>query len=255
MKITNIQKKRIKLYSIVLALSILLASCIASINYLNSMSNTNFNKSNDSVDRQLSKCYINCSSIFSSPHKSIMIDYESFNQKLDLAIAENTEKIRLVEEAERIELARIEAELIKVEAEKKRHREELEKERLRRQEEKKKQVAVVSRGSKEAFGQWIQFEATYYGSDCYKCSGKTAYGINVQSTIYHNGLRIIAVDPNVIPLGSIVEVKTPNEAFKAIAGDTGGRINGFIIDVLVESEAASIKYGRHPVQVRILKSK
>lgn len=130
----------------------------------------------------------------------------------------------------------------------------LEKERLRRLEKKKKEAQVVSRGNNETFGQWIQFEGTYYGADCYKCSGKTAWkSIDVRNTIYYNGLRVIAVDPNVIPLGSIVEVRTPNETFKAIAADTGGKIKGYIVDILVESEAASAKYGRHAVQVRILK--
>ncbi|MFJ7731151.1 3D domain-containing protein [Lysinibacillus sp. NPDC097231] len=70
--------------------------------------------------------------------------------------------------------------------------------------------------------EWKNFHATYYGNDCRGCSGITATGINVQETIYFKNLRIVAVDPTIIPLGTIVEIKTPNERFRAIAADKGG---------------------------------
>lgn len=240
------------MYAITLALLILIASSIVSINRLNNSSDTNFNKSNDSVDRQLSKCYINCSSNYSSSQKGSMIDYKTFKEDLNLAIAENAKKVRLAEEAKRIELARAEAERAKAEAEKK-HREELEKERLRRQEEKKKQVPAVSR-SNEKTVQWIQFEATYYSAFCNTgCTGVTALGWNVSNTILHDGHRVIAVDPSIIPLGSLVHVKTPNETFYALAGDTGGSIKQYRIDILVDSTKTAYSLGRHPVQVRVIK--
>src|SRR5690625_1824147 len=67
------------------------------------------------------------------------------------------------------------------------------------------------------------FEATYYTAFCPTgCTGVTATGIDVSNSIYHEGKRIIAVDPSVIPLGAIVKVTTPNKSFEAVAADTGG---------------------------------
>ncbi|EON72854.1 SPBc2 prophage-derived protein YorM [Lysinibacillus sphaericus OT4b.31] len=99
---------------------------------------------------------------------------------------------------------------------------------------------------------WMQFNASYYGSDCTGCSGITATGINVRETIHYNGLRIVAVDPTVIPLGTIVEINTPYESFRAISADTGGAIKGYKLDILVESERVATRYGRHNVQLRVV---
>lgn len=180
----------------------------------------------------------------------------------------DTEFNRLKEE----ERKRIEAEQRRIEAERKARLEaiakekarlaEIERQRIakakaeeaRKQEQQKQQQVVVSRGDVAAQGgDWMTFRATYYGADCGGCSGKTATGIDVRNTIYSNGLRVIAVDPSIIKLGSIVEVKTPNETFRAIAGDTGGAIKGYRTDILVESEARATQFGTHTVYIRILK--
>lgn len=89
----------------------------------------------------------------------------------------------------------------------------------------------------------IKVIATHYGSNCAGCSGITATGDNVKNSIYVNGLRVIAVDPNVIPLRTVVTVTTPYGTFKALTSDTGGAIKGNKIDILVESEQESNKYG------------
>ncbi|MCS1382559.1 3D domain-containing protein [Lysinibacillus sphaericus] len=99
---------------------------------------------------------------------------------------------------------------------------------------------------------WMQFNASYYGPDCNGCSGITVTGINVHETYYYNGMRIVAVDPKVISLGTIVEIRTPYESFIAIAADKGGAIKGFKLDILVESEKIATQYGRHAVQLRIV---
>lgn len=99
---------------------------------------------------------------------------------------------------------------------------------------------------------WFTMEATYYGPDCKGCTGITKTGLDVRETIYSKGHRIIAVDPSVIKLGSIIEVQTPNESFKAVAGDIGGDIKRNRIDILVASEEFAKPLGRHNVQMRIL---
>lgn len=95
----------------------------------------------------------------------------------------------------------------------------------------------------------ITMEATYYTADCYGCSGITAAGYDVRGTIYADGYRVIAVDPSVIPLGSIVYVQTPFEEFYAIAADVGGAINGYRVDILAGTYWEAITKGRHFVTI------
>jgi len=163
------------------------------------------------------------------------------------------ERLRL-EELERQRLERLEKiRLAKIEEAKK-----LEQQRKLEEERKKKeqQQLQVSRGQKEFShndgGNWMTFEATYYGSNCYKCSGIGASGVDLRNGIYYGNYRIIATDPKVIPLWTIVEIITPTEKFKAISLDTGGKIKSRKIDVLVQSEEVSKSYGIHNVQLRII---
>src|SRR5699024_12426401 len=96
-------------------------------------------------------------------------------------------------------------------------------------------VARLVVSDDKADAQTFNVETTYYTADCYGCIGITAYGYDVRDTIYAEGYRVVAVDPWVIPLGSILYVETPYESYYAIAGDVGGGISGFSIDVLVGS--------------------
>ncbi|MET3683772.1 uncharacterized protein YabE (DUF348 family) [Alkalibacillus flavidus] len=115
---------------------------------------------------------------------------------------------------------------------------------------KSQQVQLAS--SSSSSGGFQTFTATKYTADCSGCSGITATGVDVRNTIYYNGMRVIAVDPSVIPLYSTVEVKYPSGSFKAIALDTGGAINGRKIDILTNSTSDAYRWGRRSVQVRVL---
>lgn len=110
-----------------------------------------------------------------------------------------------------------------------------------------KLVATGNSSAPSGSGKVLTMEATGYGADCSGCSGITATGINIKN---NPNMKIISVDPNVIPLGSRVWVEGYGEA---IAGDTGGAIKGNRIDVLLPSEAyAAQHWGRRTVQVKIL---
>ncbi len=81
------------------------------------------------------------------------------------------------------------------------------------------------------------------------------YGGRVLTAMGHDltanpNMKMIAVDPKVIPLGSKVWVEGYGEA---IAGDTGGAIKGNRIDILLGSDSAAQKWGRKTVKVKILK--
>lgn len=189
------------------------------------------------------------------------IKEEEFQAEKDRRIkAQNV--IREREIAERKKQEEIEKQRLAAEAEKKRLAEverlrlaKLEEERAKKREEEKKEVQVVSRSqSYEGSGNWTTYEATYYSPYCTGCSGTTAAGMNARASIYHEGMRMIAVDPNRIPLYSIVKVQTPHETFTAIAADTGGAIKGSRVDILVGSKDVAYSLGRHNVKIQVIRS-
>ncbi|MFD3446582.1 3D domain-containing protein, partial [Microbacteriaceae bacterium 4G12] len=74
----------------------------------------------------------------------------------------------------------------------------------------------------------------------------TAAGYNIRK---NPNMKLIAVDPKIIPLGKKVWVEGYGEA---IAGDTGGAIKGYRIDVLLPSNKQADQWGRKQVKVRVL---
>ncbi|NCU28676.1 MAG: hypothetical protein EOM85_03350 [Candidatus Moranbacteria bacterium] len=90
------------------------------------------------------------------------------------------------------------------------------------------------------------FTATHYCS-CAKCcgteTGKTATGTQATAE------RTIAVDPEIIPLGSKVIIN--NKIY--IAEDTGGAIKGNRIDIYCESHQEALELGVKKVKVYLIK--
>ena len=74
----------------------------------------------------------------------------------------------------------------------------------------------------------------------------TATGINIKE---NPNIKLIAVDPKIIPLGKKVWVEGYGVA---IAGDTGGAIINHKIDVLMPNSAEARKWGRKTVKIEIL---
>lgn len=95
-------------------------------------------------------------------------------------------------------------------------------------------------------GKEFVMQATAYTANCNGCSGYTATGINLNA---NPNAKVIAVDPNVIPLGSKVWVEGYGTA---IAGDTGGSIRGNRIDAHVPNKGAAQQFGRRTVRVKVL---
>jgi 3D (Asp-Asp-Asp) domain-containing protein len=88
--------------------------------------------------------------------------------------------------------------------------------------------------------------ATAYTAYCDGCSGTTYTGIDL---VKNPNQKVIAVDPDVIPLGSKVYVEGYGTA---IAADIGSAINGHRIDVFIPSESKAFKWGVKEVDVTIL---
>ncbi|WP_368504142.1 peptidoglycan-binding protein [Alkalihalophilus sp. As8PL] len=92
----------------------------------------------------------------------------------------------------------------------------------------------------------FEMEATAYTAYCEGCSGVTATGIDLRE---NPNQKVVAVDPSVIPLGSRVHVEGYGEA---IAGDTGGAIQGNKVDLFMPSQDDAINFGRQTVTVTVL---
>ena len=94
-------------------------------------------------------------------------------------------------------------------------------------------------------GKVLYMESTAYSYTEPGSSYYTALGIDLRQNS-----QVVAVDPNVIPLGTLVEVEGYGIA---LAADTGGAIKGNILDVHLGSVEACRQWGRRfNVKVTIL---
>ena len=90
----------------------------------------------------------------------------------------------------------------------------------------------------------MSIQSTGYSTQEPGLSTRTATGIDLRVNP-----RVIAVDPSVIPLGSLVEIQGLGIY---VAGDTGGAINGRIIDIHFSTVSQAMSWGRRTVNVRII---
>ncbi|PEJ08801.1 cell wall-binding protein EntC [Bacillus wiedmannii] len=113
-------------------------------------------------------------------------------------------------------------------------------------------VAKETETSTPSSSRELQVVATAYTADPLENGYKA--GDQVKSAMGHNltanpNMKLIAVDPSIIPLGSKVWVEGYGVA---IAGDTGGAIKGHKIDVLMPDKGTSSNWGRKTVTVKVL---
>jgi 3D (Asp-Asp-Asp) domain-containing protein len=91
-----------------------------------------------------------------------------------------------------------------------------------------------------ADNEMINFHATAY---CLK--GRTASGI-------HTRPGVIAADPSVLPLGTVVHLRAGRYTGTYTVMDTGGRIKGRRVDVYVPTYREAIEFGRRPVKIKVI---
>lgn len=121
---------------------------------------------------------------------------------------------------------------------------------------KDKQDKVVAVGTKDPADQastanansGIEYavNATAYTAYCGGCSGHTATGINL---LANPNIKVIAVDPSIIPLGTKVYVEGYGYA---VAADTGSAIRGYKIDVFFSSTADALRWGNRRIKIKVL---
>lgn len=92
-----------------------------------------------------------------------------------------------------------------------------------------------------------EFKLTAYCT-CSKCCGHWADGITYTGTQATAG-RTIAVDPDVIPLGSTVIIN----GAEYVAEDIGGAIKGNRIDVLFNTHQEALEFGVQYADIKIQK--
>ena len=164
--------------------------------------------------------------------------------------SEDIKKEAIRRELEKKRLEELRQRQLEIERQKELERQKIEAQRI---QEQKRKAELAAKQQNTYQSNAITFTASHYISTCNGCSGVTATGYNVKNTIYYQGYRIVAVDPSIIPLNSIVEVSTPYGTFKAIAADKGGAIKGKKLDVLVSSYNEAVKLGVVKAQVRVIK--
>ena len=91
--------------------------------------------------------------------------------------------------------------------------------------------------------QMMSMEATAYLPTDGSAEGLTAMGIPAT-------YGIVAVDPDIIPLGTRVYIPGYGEA---LAADTGGAIYGYKIDLCMEDYYRAMDFGRRTINVFVLK--
>ena len=86
----------------------------------------------------------------------------------------------------------------------------------------------------------VEFAATAY---CLK--GRTASGIDAKP-------GMIAADPRVLPLGTVVHLRAGSYTGTYTVTDTGGRIRGRRVDVYVPTHREAVQFGRRQVKIKVL---
>ena len=101
-------------------------------------------------------------------------------------------------------------------------------------------VACIAEGASR--GKWMRFQATAYSRE-----GQTASGTQTREG------RTAAGDPDVLPLGTKVQVRGAG-AYSGtyVVSDSGRKIQGREIDIFIDAPAEAKKFGKKPVWVRVI---
>ena len=99
---------------------------------------------------------------------------------------------------------------------------------------------VVNLPGEGNIGDFQDFHATAY---CLK--GRTASGATTQQ-------GMIAADPRVLPLGTVVHIRAGSYTGTYTVTDTGSRIKGRVVDVYVPTYKEAKQFGRRQVKIKVI---
>lgn len=86
-----------------------------------------------------------------------------------------------------------------------------------------------------------KFKAT-----AYSLRGRTASGIET-------GPGVVAADPRVLPLGSLIEIKAGSYSGVYTVHDTGSAVKGNMVDVWMPSSKEARRFGRRSIKLHVLR--
>jgi 3D (Asp-Asp-Asp) domain-containing protein len=92
----------------------------------------------------------------------------------------------------------------------------------------------------------VAVPAQDYTATAYSLNGRTASGEHVRR-------GIIAADPRVLPLGSVVKLHAGSYTGIYHVKDTGGKIKGRRIDIYMPSTTEARRFGRQAVRIEVLR--
>ena len=108
---------------------------------------------------------------------------------------------------------------------------------------------IVKIGTNEKLAEKEDTQLASAGTLTVQATGYTHTG-NKTATGTYPSRGTIAVDPSVIPLGTKLYI--PGYGY-GVAEDTGGAVQGHIIDLFFETRSEAIQWGRRTVTIKILK--
>lgn len=210
------------------------------------------------------KAYINKDSLNYFSEEEPQSFTESINQSEKIKLNQYS-YTKIKTKVEKIKILELKNEIKKLNEEAKNQKEKLNKsnEEIKRLEKINTELKSSSfednhkedSSNSKSKGRVINMSSSYYSAYCPTCGewgGITATGDDISNSIYVRGKRVVAVDPNIIPLGSTVKITGGGHDFEALALDTGGAIKGNRIDILVESTEEAYRLGRRDVFVEII---
>ena len=103
------------------------------------------------------------------------------------------------------------------------------------------EIEVTPEVTPEVDTDFIQFEATAY------CD----MGITFSEVYVQRG--IVAGDPRVLPIGSVIEVQAGRYSGVFVVLDTGRLIKGHILDIWLPEYEEAIQFGRQQVKVKVIR--
>ena len=85
-----------------------------------------------------------------------------------------------------------------------------------------------------------------FKATAYSLRGRTASGVTTQP-------GVVAADPKVLPLGSVIEIKAGSYSGVYTVHDTGSAVKGNLVDVWMPSSREARQFGRRSIKLQVLR--
>lgn len=108
-----------------------------------------------------------------------------------------------------------------------------------------REKVTASVGASTTIPNYAESEMVEFAATAYCLKGRTASGMDAKP-------GMIAADPRVLPLGTVVHLRAGSYTGTYTVMDTGGRIRGRRVDVYVASHREAMQFGRRPVKIKVL---